>query len=109
MSRFRGDLSAGVRFLLVREREIATLPADARRRMMARARAALGAQPYAAPPTRDAPRLRRWALAAVLLCLASAAAGAAGYEFRLRAASSLLPAPPKAPPSFRVHRKGNEW
>jgi len=103
MNRFRRELSAGVQMLLLREREIAALPADARRRMMARARAALGANAYAPPSSRDAPRLRRWALAAVLLCLASAAAGAAGYELRLRTSSSLTPTAAQAPPPIRVH------
>jgi hypothetical protein len=96
MNRFRREVSAGVRSLLLREREIAALPADARRRMMARARAAVDAKVYSTAAAEDASRLRRWAVAAVLLSLASAAAGAAGYQIRSHTSLSLAPSSAKA-------------
>lgn len=76
-----------VQSLLEREREIPRVSDAVRARALARARAAISA----GPPVKAAlPRKRlsplRWAAAAALMLVASAAAGAAVYQFRARLA-----------------------
>lgn len=103
MIRSRGDLSPEVRALLDEERAIPAQPAAVRARAMARARAALaaGLTIPVASPSRAVLRAR-WGAAAVLVCLASAAAVLAAYGIhahvaRVAAPVTLPPVPAPAP------------
>jgi len=79
----RDEAPPDVQALLDRERDIPPVPAAVRTRALARARAAIAAGPPArAALTRTPPSQLRWAAVAVVLLVASAAAGAAVYEFR---------------------------
>lgn len=99
MTRSRGDLSPEVRALLEGERAIPAQPAAVRARVMARARAALAAglaAPVALPPRAGAQA--RWAVAAALVCLVSAAAVIAAYGVHAQVAPFAAPVvPPPAP------------
>jgi len=97
-------LSPEVRALLDEERDIPTLPAAVRARMLARARAALaaGAAAPAAAPARVAPGTR-WAVAAALVCMASAAAVIAAYGIHAQVARVAAPVViPPAPAPISV-------
>jgi len=98
MNRSGPPLSPEASSLLMFERELERQPAVVRERAMARARAALRAD-VGAPPVivRTAPRGTRWAIAAGLLCFASAAMGAAAYEIRAHWAP-VASAPPALAP-----------
>ncbi len=90
MTRTRGTPSPEVRALLDEERAIPALPATVRARALARARAALAAG-VVAPTSRPvvAPRASlpaRWAASVALVCVASAALGAAAYGIHLHRA-----------------------
>jgi hypothetical protein len=101
----RPPLPPEVRALLDREREVPPLPAAVRARLVARARAAVAAGAVRDPAApRTAPRVR-WAAAAALVLLASAA-GAAAYGLRARFAAMpsrppavVVPAAVVAPPA----------
>jgi hypothetical protein len=89
------QLPPEVQVLLDREREIPPVQALVRARVLARARTAIAAGPAAkAPPVRARPARLRWAMAAALLLMVSAVAGAAVYEVRARMAiRHVAPAP----------------
>jgi hypothetical protein len=96
------ELSPEVRALLDREREISTLPAAARARMLSRARAALAAGVATQPIPSGASSGVRWAAAAGLACVAAVAAGAAAYSVGVRARPGAPPgvaAPPAESPA----------
>jgi len=80
----RGKLSPRVRSLLDRERAIPPQPAVVRARVLARARAALAAGAASRLVPEGAPRRTRWAAAAVLVFVASAAMAAAAYRIGIR-------------------------
>jgi hypothetical protein len=84
MRRPSPQLSPDARSLIDRERLISVLPAAARARALARARAALVAGATRQPIPSEAPPAIRWAAAARLICLATVAAAAAAYEVGLR-------------------------
>ena len=96
----RGKLSPEVRSLLDRERDIPSQPATVRARALVRARAALVAGIAARPvyvPSEAAPLRRRRFAVAALVCLASAAAGAAVYQIHRQGGPVEKPvAPPVA-------------
>ena len=107
MSRSGPPLPPEAEALLAREREIAPLPPSVRERVMVRARASLrsGAvaapmqAPMQAPMIARAPTRSRWAITAGVLCVASAAMGAAAYEIRVHwPTAPLVAPPPPAPP-----------
>jgi len=102
MIRSRGTLSPEVRALLDEERAIPAQPAAVRGRAMARARAALaaGVAAPAASPSRAALG-PRWAVAAALVCMASAAAVVAAYGIHAHVARVAAPVatPPAAAPA----------
>ena len=98
MNRSGPPLSPEASTLLMFERELERQPAAVRERAMARARAALRSDVATAPVIgRTAPRGTRWAIAAGLLCVASAAMGAAAYEIRAHWAPAALVQPALAP------------
>jgi hypothetical protein len=99
MSRSGPPLPPETEALLAREREIAPLPPSVRERVMARARASLRSRSVAPPMILRAPTRSRWAIAAGLLCVASAAMGAAAYEIRVHwpTAPRVAPSPPARP------------
>jgi hypothetical protein len=105
MIRSRRELSPEVRALLDEERAIPAQPAAVRARAMARARAALaaGLATPVASPARTALR-SRWAAAAVLVCMASAAAVLAAYG--IHAHIARLAAPVVLPPIPAPARSG---
>jgi hypothetical protein len=83
MSRSRPTLSSEVRALLDCERSVPPLSAAERTRALTRARAALVAGvPMAKLPSPARARWMRWTVLAAVLCVASAAIGAAAYEIR---------------------------
>jgi hypothetical protein len=84
-------VSAELRSLLDRERQIAVLPAATRSRAISRARAALAAGVAARPSPSRAPLAVRWVLAAGLACVATVGAGAAAYTIGVRARPSVPP------------------
>lgn len=97
MIRRRERSSIDLRSLFEQEQEIATAPQSVRSRMLSRAEAALraGVCDVAQPPTPRSPARIPWAVAAGLICLASAAGGAAAYGIVARTQrTSATPAPP---------------
>jgi hypothetical protein len=94
----KAKLSPEVRSLLDRERQIAVLPAAARARTVARARAALSAGMTIRPLPSRARSAVGWVAAAGLACVASVAAGAAAYTIgvRTRPAGPPVEATPSA-------------
>jgi hypothetical protein len=72
--------SPEVRALLDRERVVPPLPAHARERSLARARAALIARRLTPPSGFGAAPRTRWGSAVALTCIVSAAVGATAYE-----------------------------
>jgi hypothetical protein len=78
--------SIDLKSLFDQERQIAAVPQSVRFRMLSRAQAALraGENEVAQPPTPKSPGRIPWAVAAGLVCLASAAGGAAAYEIVAR-------------------------
>jgi hypothetical protein len=104
---FRGKQSPQVRSLLDRERAIPAVPAAVRGRALARARAALAAGISAEQVPSTAPRRMRWAAAAMLIFLASAAVATAAYRIGIRARPGaptveVSPAPRPSAPSFKL-------
>jgi hypothetical protein len=103
----RGKQSPQVRSLLERERAIPAVPAAVRGRALARARAALAAGVSAEQVPSTAPRRMRWAAAAMLILLASAAVATAAYRIGIRAkpvapAVEVSPTPRPSAPSFKL-------
>lgn len=100
MIRRREGSSIDLRALFEQEREIAGIAPSVRTRMVSRAEAALRAREHevAHPPTPRSPAPIRWAVAAGLVCLASAAGGAAAYEIVARTQRAATSAAPSAPP-----------
>jgi hypothetical protein len=94
----RPPLPPEVRALLDREREVPPLPAAVRARLVARARAAVAAGSVRASTAPGAAPRMRWAAAAALLILASAA-GAAAYGLRARFAPAPSRPPAAVPPA----------
>ena len=96
MTRRREGSSIDLRSLFEQERQIATVPQSVRARMLSRAQAALRAPQYelAPQPTPRSPARIPWAMAAGLVCLASAAGGAAAYEIVARTHGSVTTAAP---------------
>jgi hypothetical protein len=92
-------LSSDARSLLDAEREVPPLPAVVRARALARARAALVAGPARLPVVHATPTRARWAVAAAITLVASAAVGAAAYQIHARYAPA--PAPTLAPAPIR--------
>jgi hypothetical protein len=104
---FRGKQSPQVRSLLERERAIPAVPAAVRGRALARARAVLAAGVSAEQVPSTAPRKMRWAAAAMLILLASAAVATAAYRIGIRAkpvapAVEVSPTPRPSAPSFKL-------
>ncbi len=94
----RAQLSPEVRVLLERERVVATLPAAARERALAGARAALAAGVATRSNPSPAPSTVSWvAAAAGLACLATVVAAATAYEVAVRGRSPV-PAAASPPP-----------
>ena len=92
MSRSIPPLSGEVSALLDCERAIPPLPATVRARALARARAALVAGVERRIALAPVPRTR-WAVAAAVVCLLTAALSAAAYQIRARFNSSPSPDP----------------
>jgi hypothetical protein len=104
---FRGKQSPQVRSLLERERALPAVPAAVRGRALARARAALAAGVGAEQVPWRAPRRMRWAVAAMLAFLASAAVATAAYRIGIRARPvaptvEVSPRPRPSAPSFKL-------
>jgi hypothetical protein len=98
MSERRDSPPPEVQTLLDREREIPPVPAAVRARALARARAAIAAGPPAKVGlARTPPSRLRWAAVAVMLLVASAAAGAAVYQYRARLVLRRAVPPPARP------------
>lgn len=104
MFRRREDLSSSARALLDHERFVTPVPAITRTRAFGRARAALAEGPVARPLPSRGPLSVRWTAAPGLVCIASAAAGAAGYEIRIHAhpTTPTVVAPPPVVRPIRV-------
>lgn len=99
MNRPPPPLSTEIRSLLEGERAIPPQPPFVRARALARARAAMVAEPRVAPVPRQAASRARWAFAAALACVASAAVGATAYEIRARLGATRTHDPGAAPPA----------
>jgi hypothetical protein len=84
MIRSQPPLSPEARALLDRERDVPSLPAATRARLLARARAALVAGGTRAPAAMAPAGRIRWAAAAAILCLLGAGVGAAAVGLRAR-------------------------
>jgi hypothetical protein len=98
MTRRREGSSIDLRSLFEQERQIAAVPHSVRSRMLSRAQAALRAGQYevAPQPTPRSPARIPCAMAAGLVCLASAAGGAAAYEIVARTHRAVTAAAPSA-------------
>jgi hypothetical protein len=93
MSRSGPPHSPETEALLAREREIAPLPEALRERALARARGSLRSAAVMPPVIVRTPTRKRWAIAAGLFCVGSAAMAAAAYEIGVHWARAPLLSP----------------
>jgi hypothetical protein len=99
MSRSTPPVSPEVRALLDQERNVPRVPAQVRKRALARARAALVAGRVTVPSSFPAAPKTRWGVAVAIACLASVAAAATAYEIGAR----RRPAPAEGPSAPVIH------